>query len=92
MVPRLGHFPLDIRTLVELETGLQIKAVHYDNTSEYKSLGTLFEQDYGIQFEYTTLYTPEQNGVSEQLNKVLVTMARAMLLDAQLTLMFRALN
>ena len=77
---------IQFRTLVELETGLRIKAVRCDNASEYKSLGTLFERDYGVQFEYTTPYTPEQNGVSERLNRVLVTMARAMLLDARLPL------
>ena len=48
----------------------------------------LFEWDYGVQFEYTTPYTPEQNGVFEQLNRVLITIARAMLLDARLPLTF----
>ena len=40
--------------------------------------------DYGIKFEYTTPYTPEQNGVAERLNRSLIIMARAMLLDANL--------
>jgi transposase InsO family protein len=58
--------------------------VRYDNASEYKALGALLLEDYGIQFEYTTIYTPEQNGVSERLNRSLISVARAMLLDAKL--------
>ena len=79
---------IQFQTLVELETGLRIKAVRCDNASEYKSLGTLFERDYSVPFEYMTPYTPEQNRVSERLNRVLVTIARAMLLDTWLPLMF----
>ena len=32
----------------------------------------------------TTVYTPEQNGVSERLNRSLITIARSMLLQAKL--------
>ena len=38
----------------------------------------------GIALELTTVYTPEQNGVSERLNRSLITMARSMLLQAKL--------
>jgi hypothetical protein len=73
---------------VELESGHKIKAMHCDNASEYKALGALLLNDYGIQFEYTTVYTPEQNGVSERLNRSLISVARAMLLDAKLPVRF----
>ena len=76
------------KALVELESGHKIKVIRCDNASEYRSLGDLFQQDYGIRFEYTTPYTPEQNGVSERLNRSLITMARAMLLDAKLPVRF----
>jgi hypothetical protein len=39
---------------------------------------------YGIPFEYTTVYTLEQNGVSEYLNRMLVQLARGMLLGVGL--------
>src|ERR1700722_4968143 len=39
---------------------------------------------FGIKFEYTTVYTPEQNGVAERLNRTLAQLARGMILDAQL--------
>ncbi len=79
---------LQYKALVELESGHKIKAVRCDNASEYKSLGALLQKDYGIQFEYTTAYTPEQNGVSERLNRSLISVARAMLLDAKLPIKF----
>jgi hypothetical protein len=64
---------------VELKLGHKIKAICYDNALEYRSLGNLLQRDYGIQFEYTIVYTPEQNRVAERLNRSLVTVARAML-------------
>jgi len=79
---------LQFKALVELESGHKIKAVRCDNASEYKSLGALLQKDYGVQFEYTTTYTPEQNGVSERLNRSLISVARAMLLDAKLPIRF----
>ncbi|MCO5581375.1 hypothetical protein L7F22_035257 [Adiantum nelumboides] len=39
----------------------------------------------GIQQQYTTPYTPQQNGVSERKNRTLVSAARAMLLTAGLS-------
>ena len=76
------------RALAELESGHKIRVIRCDNASEYRSLGDLFQRDYGIQFEYTTPYTPEQNGVAERLNRSLITMARTMLLDAKLPVRF----
>ena len=67
----------------ELESTRKIKVVRCDNGKEYVGLGNDMDA-HGIQFEYTTVYTPEQNGVAERLNRTLVQLARAMLLDAGL--------
>jgi hypothetical protein len=72
------------RALRELESGRKIKVMRCDNGGEYRKLGDDMHRQYGIKFEYTTVYTPEQNGVSERLNRTLVQLARGMLLDAQL--------
>lgn len=87
---KLHDIFMEFKVKVELETGARIKAVRCDNISEYKALATKFEKDYGIQFEFTTTYTPEQNGVSERLNRSLVTVARTMLADAKLPASFWA--
>jgi transposase InsO family protein len=79
---------IQFKTRVELESGHKIKAIRCDNAPEYRSLGDLLQRDYGIQFEYTTVYTPEQNGVSERLNRSLVAVARAMLQGAGLPARF----
>jgi 5'-3' exoribonuclease 2 len=39
---------MQFKALVELESGHKIKAIRYDNASEYKSLGALLLDDYGI--------------------------------------------
>ena len=59
-------------TLVEIETGKRVKCLHFDNGGEYVS--KLF-QDFcdtkGIKRELTVPYTPPQNGVAEQMNKII---------------------
>jgi hypothetical protein len=79
---------IQFRTRVELETGRKIRAVRCDNGPEYRLLGERLDRIYGIQFEYTTLYTLEQNGVAERLNRTLIQLARSMLLTAGLPLRF----
>jgi Reverse transcriptase (RNA-dependent DNA polymerase)/Integrase core domain/GAG-pre-integrase domain len=79
---------VQFKTLVELESGHRIKTIRCDNASEYKSLGDRISRIYGLQFEYTTVYTPEQNGVAERLNRTLVQLARGMLLGSGLPIRF----
>ena len=74
----------EFRSRVELETGLRVKIVRCDNGSEYKGLDNMFRTFYGVQFEFTTAYTPWQNAVSERLNRALVQAARAMMAHAGL--------
>jgi hypothetical protein len=74
---------------VEAETSLKIKKVRCDNAPEYRSLEKAIATT-GVQFEFTTPYTPEQNGISERLNRSLITVARAILQDAQLPTKFWA--
>ena len=44
----------------------------------------------GIRHEYTVPKTPEQNGVSERMNRTLVEMVRSMLIESQLPKKFWA--
>jgi hypothetical protein len=75
---------IEFRARVELETGLRVKIIRCDNGSEYKGLDNMFRTFYGVQFEFTTAYTPWQNAVSERLNRALVQAARAMMAHAGL--------
>ena len=63
------------------EFGLPIKKVRSDNGTEFKN--TLVEQfpikKEGIKHEFSTPYTPQQNGVVERKNHTLIDMARTML-------------
>lgn len=68
----------------ELQTGLKIKAMRFDGGTEYKRIK--FD---GIIQQISAPYTQHQNGVSERLNRTLVTMARCMLNHAGLPLRFR---
>ena len=59
---------------------LKVKKIRSDNGSEFKNLqvGEYLEEE-GIKHEFSTPYTPQQNGVVERKNRTLIDMARTML-------------
>ncbi len=62
-----------------------VHLLHFDHGGEYKSAA--FQRALhaeGIMHDLAPAYTPEYNGVTEQFNHTIITMARTMLLDAQL--------
>jgi transposase InsO family protein len=77
------------RARVEAESGLRLKVIRCDNAQEYKALERALATT-GVQFEFTTPYTPEQNGVAERLNRSLMDIARTMLQDSGLPSRFWA--
>ncbi|MCO5609147.1 hypothetical protein L7F22_063369 [Adiantum nelumboides] len=73
-------------TLVMCQHDLPVQILRSDNGGEYVSNAfQKFCKDAGIQQQYTTPYTPQQNGVSERKYRTLVSTARAMLLTAGLS-------
>ena len=62
---------------IEIETGKRIRTLRCDNAAEYEKLARTILPE-GIVVEFTTAYTPEQNGVAEQLNRTLMQMVSAM--------------
>jgi hypothetical protein len=72
-------------------TGLKIKTLRTDNGGEYTSNEfELFLKENGIRHEVTAPYTPQQNGVSERLNRTIQEMALSQLLHAGLPKCFWA--
>lgn len=60
--------------------GMKIGCLRCDNGGEYTGGAVKrFCKRKGIRLEYTVPYTPEQNGVSERLNRTIVEKVRAML-------------
>jgi transposase InsO family protein len=62
------------------EFDLRIKKIRSDNGTEFKNSqieGFLKEED--IKHEFSSPYTPQQNGVVERKNRTLLDMARTML-------------
>ena len=69
----------------EVETGERVNYFCSDSGGEYgsKELATYFESK-GIHHEKTNAYTPQENGIAEQMNWTIVEMARTLLQDASL--------
>jgi transposase InsO family protein len=64
------------------EFGLRIKKIRSDNGTEFKNSQIEgFLEEEGIKHEFSSPYTPQQNGVVERKNITLLDMARTMLDD-----------
>jgi hypothetical protein len=62
------------------EFGLRIKKIRSDNGTEFKNSKIEgFLEEEGIKHEFSSPYTPQQNGVVERKNRTLLDMARTML-------------
>jgi transposase InsO family protein len=73
------------RALVEKSTDRSIKCLRTDNGGEFTSME--FEnycKEDGIERHKTTVYTPQQNGVVERMNRTLLERARSMLSNAKM--------
>lgn len=65
--------------------GRKVKSIRTDNGGEYTSAEfTSYLTTKSIRHELTIPYTPQQNGVSERLNRTLVEFVRTMLVDLSL--------
>jgi transposase InsO family protein len=61
------------------EFELRIKKIRSDNGTEFKNSQIEgFLKDEGIKHEFSSPYTPQQNGVAERKNRTLLDMARTM--------------
>ena len=76
----------EFKVMVENLTGLTIKVIRTDNGGEYTSIE--FEgylRNHGIIHEKTAPYTPEQNGLAEVMNRIIIERARSMLHDSNIS-------
>ena len=73
------------KDIAEKETGQKIKAICADRGGEFMSEEfRSYLAEYGIKHESTAVYSLQQNGVTERLNRTLVEAARSMLIYAGL--------
>ena len=61
-----------------------LQFLHTDNAKEYEKLAQK-NQNKEIKFKFITTYIPEQNGVSEQLNRIITECIRSLLFDSSLS-------
>jgi transposase InsO family protein len=62
------------------EFGLRINKIRSDNGTEFNNSQIEdFLEDEGIKHEFSSTYTPQQNGVVERKNRTLLDMVRTML-------------
>jgi transposase InsO family protein len=75
--------PRDLKGILETssnEFGLRIKKIRSDNGTEFKNSQIEgFLEEEGIKHEFSSPYTPQQNGVVERKSITLLGMARTML-------------
>jgi transposase InsO family protein len=68
-----------------------VKILRSDNGGEYTSNNFVkYCAEKGISHEFTSPYSPEQNGVAERLNRTIMESVRSMIYHAGLPLVFLA--
>ena len=86
----LGYFKQYV-TQMENFTGVKLQKIRSDNGGEYTSNEfSEYCKQMGEVHEFSNPHTPEQNGVSERLNRTIEDAARSMLIQANLPLSFWA--
>jgi hypothetical protein len=79
------------RALVETQTGKKVRYLRSDNGGEYDSKEfRMYCEEQGIVCHLTAVYTPQQNGVAERLNRTLLERVRSMLSQSGLPHVFWA--
>ena len=82
---------MEFVNFTEKNTGYQIKMIRSDNGGEYISTDfDSFCTKKGISRQFTSPYSPAQNGTAERLNRTIIESARSMLHQANLPLSFWA--
>ena len=79
------------KNLVENQSGKSIKILRSDRGKEYNNKEfDQFYEDEGIEHQTSVSYSPQQNGVSERKNKIVMEIARSMLKEKCLPKIFWA--
>ncbi|XP_074328442.1 uncharacterized protein LOC141666351 [Apium graveolens] len=69
----------EFKSLAEKQSGQYLKTLNSDRGGEYTSnLFRSFFRAHGINHHLTTTYTPQQNGVAERKNRIILDMAKSM--------------
>ena len=74
----------DYKTLREKQSGCQLKILHTDGGGEYKGDFETYLIENGIHHEITAPYSPEQNGKAERLNRTIMRLVQALLIQMKL--------
>lgn len=81
----------EFKNFVENQLDTKIKSLRSDNGKEYvNETFDKFCKDSGIRRQFTVPYSPEQNGMSERMNRTLVERAKCLLIDAKVPKKFWA--
>jgi len=72
--------------MVKNQSGFKVKIVRIDNGTKYinNRFRKLF-RDTGVVYKLIAVYTPEQNGLSEVQNRIVLNGVRIMISDSRLT-------
>jgi hypothetical protein len=74
----------EFKALVENQLDKKIKRLRTDGSGEYAAALGAYLKECGILHEKTAPYSPDQNGVSERMNRTIMERTKAILADTKL--------
>ena len=75
---------------IETLNNLIVRSIRSDHGTEFKNSGLdEFFENKGIYQNFSTIRTPQQNGVAERRNRIIIEAVRSMLSEANLATQFR---
>lgn len=78
------HMFKEFKAFVEKQSGSFIKCLRIDRGGEYNSIEfNELCKEHGIKRQLTSAYTPQQNGVAERKNRMIMNMVRAVLSEKE---------
>lgn len=91
---RKSELPFHLMNFIsfaEVQTGNKLRCLRSDNGGEYKSVkNSEFLTKKDILHETTAPYSPQQNGIAERTNCILIENARSMMFEMNVTMNFCA--
>jgi transposase InsO family protein len=74
---------IEVLTMWERQTGRKVLCIRSDQGTEFQGEFAVWCKRNGVRRQYSAVYKPQQNGRAERMNRTVLEMARALLMQRE---------